>query len=90
MNFNVKNIAVGLGILGLLALGSWNLDLQRRSNDYQAALQSEKNDSSKKFKEINKENSGLREKLRELNELNEVEEINENCDQDVNVLKIKL
>ena len=90
MNFNVKNITVGLGILGLLALGSWNLDLQRRSNDYQAALQSEKNNSSKMFKEHEKEISELGEKLRELNELNEVEEINENFDQDDNILKIQI
>jgi hypothetical protein len=96
MNLSGKNIAVGLGILGLVALGSWNLDLQRRANDYHAALQSEKNNSSEILKENEKEIRDLREKLREVDELNQVEEfkeageLNENFDKDVNALKITL
>ena len=72
MNLSGKNIAVGLGILGLVALGSWNLDLQRRANDYHAALKSEKNNSSEILKENEKEIRDLREKLREVDELNQV------------------
>ena len=60
MNLSVKNIAIGLVILGLVALGSWILDLQRRANDYHAALQIEKNDSSKLFKENEKEIRGFK------------------------------
>jgi archaellum component FlaC len=91
MNYSAKNIAVGLGILGLVALGSWNLALQRRGNYYHAAFQSEKKDSSKIFKENEKEILDLREKLREVDKLREkADELREKFEKDVNALERKL
>ena len=46
MNFSSKKIALGFGLLAIIALVSWNLDLRNKSNDYQAALQSEMKESS--------------------------------------------
>jgi hypothetical protein len=93
MNLSGKNLVLSIGVLALIALLSWNLDLQRKSNNYQAALQSEINESTKIFKENEKEIRDLRDKVRELEELREVDqsntfdEINEPFDRDANDLK---
>jgi hypothetical protein len=43
MKLDARNIIIGFAILGAVALGTWNVLLQRENNYYQAAFQSEKN-----------------------------------------------
>ena len=70
------------------------MTLQKKGNYYLAALQSEKNDSSKILKENEKEIRDLRERLREVDELREqlreVGRLREKLEKDVNALERKL
>ena len=88
MKFDARNIIIGFALLGAVALGTWNVLLQRENKHYQAALQSEKKYSSQISEDNKKEIEDLRGKLIESDRKNTT--LKEKIDKEVSELTMSL
>ena len=88
MKFDARNIIIGFALLGAVALGTWNVLLQRENKSYQAALQSEKKYSSKMSEDTKREIDDLKGKLIESDGINAT--LAEKIDKEVSALTMSL
>ena len=88
MKLDARNIIIGFAILGAVALGTWNVLLQRENNYYQAAFQSEKKYSAKISEDNKREIEELRGRLIESDRKNA--KLKEKIDKEVSELTMSL
>ena len=88
MKIDARNIIIGFTILGIVSLGSWNVELQKENKYYQDECQSEKKNYSKIIEDNKKEIEHLGQKLIESERKNA--EIQEKVDKEISDLKMPL
>ena len=88
MKLDARNIIIGFAVLGAVALGTWNVLLQRENNYYQAAFQSEKKHSAKISEDNKREIEELRGRLIESDRKNA--KLKEKIDKEVSELTMSL
>ena len=88
MKFEARNIIIGFAILGIVALGTWNVELQKANKHYQAEYQNEKSNYSKIIEDNKKEIEDLRQKL--LKSKSKNVEIQDELNNEISELKMSL